>query len=382
MQVVHYKKDVFRAFVSMEERANLKQGQAVVRPYRSSLVAQTYTRGSDMSFQTTTDTSETLTVNTSPAVPFTVDDLDALQSNYKLQMEYAEDAAHKLGNEIDGDVLAEAANATSSVDAASFGGTAGAGIQVSSSNILSILFAANKKLNLQNIDISNRFAAISPQAMQYVQEYWAGRETVGGDQYGVNGFMGKMASADLLMSNAVYWTGTLGLATTPTDADTVVINGVTFTFKSTLGSTAGNVLIGANNDAAGANLAALINAPSATTSLGVALSSANQALMRNIAASYNATTNVLTITAKGWGIVAVSETLTDATDTWTAQLQHNLFGRKGAIDLVIQQEPTVKVDAIPAQLGVYVKPYTLYGKKTFTEGSKALCDIILDSSVM
>lgn len=136
MQVKHYVKDVFRAFVSMEERALLTNGQSVVRPYRSTLNAQLYTRGSDMSFQDTTDTAETLTVSTSPAVPFTVDDLDALQSNYKLQDEYAEDAARKLGNIIDGDVLYESLNAVSTVDAADFGGTAGNPIGISTSNVL------------------------------------------------------------------------------------------------------------------------------------------------------------------------------------------------------------------------------------------------------
>ena len=381
MQVVHYKKDVFRAFVSMEERSNLKSGQAVVRPYRSSLVAQSYTRGSNLSFQTTTDTNETLTVNTSPAVPFTVDSLDALQSNYQLQSLYAEDAARKLGNEIDGDVLAEVASAVSTVDAASFGGSAGNGIVLSTSNILSVLFKANQKLNAQNIDVSDRFCVLSPEALNYVQEYWAGRETASSDQYGMNGFMGRMANAELYMSNSTYWTGVLSIATQPTDGDTVTINGVTFTFKTVLGATPGNVLIGASADAARLNLTTLINAPSATTSEGVALSAANQALLRNISAVDAAGANTMTVAAKGWGTVVVSEVLTDGTDAWTKKIQHLMFGRKNAIDLVIQQEPTTKVDSIPEQLGVYVKPYTLYGKKTFAEGAKALVDILIDASV-
>ena len=380
MQVVHYKQDVFRAFVSMEESANLKQGQAVVRPYRSTLSAQSYTRGSDLSFPSTTDTAETLTVNTSPAVPFTVDDLDALQSNYKLQQEYATDAAHILGNEIDGDVLSEVANATSVVDAASFGGTSGAGIVASSANILQILFKANQKLNQQNIEISDRFAVLSPQVMNYAQEYWAGRETASSDQYGMNGYTGKMANADLHLSNSVYSTAVLSIATTPTDGDTVTINGVVFTFKTTLGTTPGNVAIAGSADAARLNLSELINAPATTDAGQVALSAANQALMRNISAVDSASANTLTLAAKGIATLGVSETLTDATDAWSLQIQHNMFGRKGAIDVVIQQEPTTKVDAIPTQLGVYVKPYTLYGKKTFLEGAKALCSIKIDAS--
>ena len=54
----------------------------------------------------------------------------------------------------------------------------------------------------------------------------------------------------------------------PTDGDTVTINGVTFTFKTTLGATAGNVLIGGSATNARANLAALIAAPGTTTASG------------------------------------------------------------------------------------------------------------------
>lgn len=381
MQVKHYVKDVFRAFVSMEERALLTNGQSVVRPYRSTLNAQLYTRGSDMSFQDTTDTAETLTVSTSPAVPFTVDDLDALQSNYKLQDEYAEDAARKLGNIIDGDVLYESLNAVSTVDAADFGGTAGNPIGISTSNVLSIMFAANRKLNTQNIDLDKRFGVFSPQAMQFVEEYWAGRETIGGDQVGVNGFRGRMANADLLMSNNTTVEAVLSLATQPTANDTLTIGGVTFTFVGSIGATAGNVLIGLNVDATRANLAGLINNPGTTSATQVALSTADQGTFFGVSAVNDNNANTLTVYAKGKSTFAVTEVLTDATDTWTKQIQHNLFGRKGAIDLVIQKEPTVKVDSIPKQLGVYVKPYTLYGKKTFLEGAQALVDIKLDASL-
>src|SRR3990167_4199454 len=107
MQRRHERSDVFRAIASFEEQAQLKQGDTVNRPYRSSLVAQTYTRGSDVTFQDLTNTNETLSVNQSQIIPFYVDDLDELQTNYRNAAEYADDAAVKLGNRIDGDVLGE-----------------------------------------------------------------------------------------------------------------------------------------------------------------------------------------------------------------------------------------------------------------------------------
>src|SRR5690242_3221656 len=77
--------------------------------------------------------------------------------------------------------------------------------------------------------------------------------------------------------------GALALPNNPADGNTLtlMINGtaVVITFKSSLGSSPGNVLIGANAAATLANLIALLNQPQTTTSTGVALSAANQALI-------------------------------------------------------------------------------------------------------
>lgn len=77
--------------------------------------------------------------------------------------------------------------------------------------------------------------------------------------------------------------GYFTLATNPSNTQTLTldINGtnVVFTFVSSIGSTAGNVLIGASAAATVANLIALLRQPQTTSSTGVALSSANQQLV-------------------------------------------------------------------------------------------------------
>lgn len=381
MQVVHYKQDVFRSFANFEERATLSNGQAVVRPYRSTLAVTDYTRGSDATIQATTDTSETLTVNQSKIIPFSVDDLDALQSNYKLQAEYAKDAAKALGNQIDADVFNSLVGSTDAqtIDAGTFGGTAGSPIVLGTANVEAILFKIGQKLNERNIDIADRFGAVSPQFQNALQGYYAGRETIGGDKVGDNGYIGSKANLDLMMSNNLTWKGVLGIATQPTDGDTVTIAGIVFTFKTTLGVTAGNVLIGASAATANTNLAALINAPGTTTAQGVALSAANQALLYNVSAVAAATTT--TVTGVGKSYLAVSAVLTATTDLWKTQTQYICAGKKKNVDVVIQAEPTVKVNQIPKQLGVYVLPYTLYGIKTFREGGLGSVNVAIDASV-
>ncbi|MCL5071584.1 MAG: hypothetical protein M1308_11930, partial [Actinobacteria bacterium] len=159
---------------------------------------------------------------------------------------------------------------------------------------------------------------------------------------------------------------------------------VTFTFKTTLGSTAGNVLIGGSADVARANLAGLINTPGTTDANGVALSTtlgtsgySPQDSMEGIVAINDNTADTLTIKAEGVGFLIVSETLTAAADIWTAalQIQHALFGIKGAIEVVIQKAPNVEIKDVPDKIGKNVVPWTLYGLKTFTEGKARLVDV-------
>jgi len=77
--------------------------------------------------------------------------------------------------------------------------------------------------------------------------------------------------------------GVLALSTNPSNTQTVTltINGsaIVFTFVTTIGTTAGNVLIGADAATSAANLLALLQNPWLTTTKGVALALADQKLI-------------------------------------------------------------------------------------------------------
>jgi hypothetical protein len=171
-------------------------------------------------------------------------------------------------------------------------------------------------------------------------------------------------------------------ATTPTATDTVTINGVVFTFQTTIGSTAGNVLAVTDGVTSMTNLQNFINAPSTTSANQVALTAANQALMRGITASgVSGATGTLSLKAEGKSYVVVSETLTPAADVWTAarQIQHQLFGKKGAVTFVAQKYPTIEVRDVPDKLGKNILPYILYGLKTFIKAKDKLVDVKIRS---
>ena len=379
-----YREAVYPAIVSMEEQATLKNGQTVHRPYRSTLYPRNYTRGTAVVIRDVTDTDETLTVTTAKVVPFYIDDLDAIQHNYKVLNEYADDATTVLTNTIDGDILGEYDNATSKVDDVEINGsaTAGVGFTLTTANVLSVFTQAKKKLKKQNIVMNNFFGVISPEFEAVLMQFLANRESPLGDATGTNGNIGKYMGFELYVSNGLGWSGSLVMATIPTAGDTITINGVTFTAAAdAAAATAGEFSIQATAALALTQLVAAINnttgyaAGAGAADTYFEVSAANRDLLIGITASESGTN--LLIKAVGLGTVTVSETLTPAANIWTAnkQIQHNLFGRKGAIDLVIQKRPNVEIKEVSDKLGKNILPWTLYGKKTFVEGARELVDV-------
>ena len=153
MQVTRYSTPVYAAQASFEERSKLSRGQSVTRPYLDRFYEQSYTRGSNLTFPDKTETNETLTVNTARAVPFAIDDLDAIQSNFQLMDEYADRAMRALDKAVDADFLGEFANATTTLDAGDVGGVAGSPIDLDTSNVLQVYSAAVRALQQRDVDI-------------------------------------------------------------------------------------------------------------------------------------------------------------------------------------------------------------------------------------
>lgn len=392
MQEVLWVTNVWKPQANFRLEEELKDGDTVKRIYPSKMVPTDYTRYSDITFQTGTTTAESLTVDKTPTIPFIISDLDELQSTPKARERFTNMAVEQLNNIINGWYTAEVTNASSTIDAANFGGTSGNGAVITAANINKLFSIAQRNLGRQNVykykpGEAEFFANLTPDLYQALLERLEGKESVLGDKLAENGHAGQFMGFDLYVHNAGYWTGQLSMATTPTDGDTVVIKvadrTITFTFKTTLGSTAGNVLIGGSADVARANLTALINTPGTTTSNGVALAADDQAVLYGCTATNNNTTDIMTLTWRGVGAPIVSETFTDATDTWTTgkNISNCMFGRKGAVDFVIQRYPKIQIDAAESRIEEWkIKPYTLFGKKTFADGARKLVNVKVDTT--
>lgn len=377
-QEVFYKTNVGVKIADMSFDELKRYGDTLNRTYRSASNVQVYVRGTDMTIDDLTDTNEQLVVNKQYGNGFYVDDFDSIQNKYDAAVRYGKDNGVYLSNQVDADILGEVLNATSTVDDGDIGGTAGNSIVLATTNVLKVFGAAKKKLRFQNVPLDGAFGVISPEFEDILVQYGIGRDTSMGDGVFTNGKIGTANGFELYVSNNLTGTGVLAMATNPTDGDTLTIEGVTFTFVDTIGTTAGNVHIEAAVDGTRANLATLINAPTATTAGGVALSTQDaRKFASSVSAVNDDTADTLTVTYKGVGTITLSETFTAAGNVWTAATvkQHCLFGIKGNPVCVMQRTPSVVEKEEPKKLGKNYLNAVLYGVKTFQDNAKQMVNV-------
>lgn len=385
-QDVFLKKSVAMVIAQNESRA-ISYGKTYKRNYSSvsaTDVPSVVVRGTDMTVTDVSDTTETLTVDKQFGVTIAINDWDEIQSAYGLAMTYGDQYGEIMKSQMDADVLYEVVNAYSTVDAGDTWGTAGQGIDLSTTNVLTTVMAATKKLHIANVWDTDFVAAVSPKFENIIGLYYGAKVTDLGDDVSLNGYFNKIAGFKLYSTNNLTCSAVLALSVQPTANDTVTIQGVTFTFVSSIGATAGNVLIGADVDATRANLATLINAPSTTTATGVALSTANaRTFTARVIAVNNNTADTLTVYFKGANSLTTSSSLTSGSNLWTAALkkQLNVFGiRNKCTTLIAQKMPTVERTRIPLQFGDYIKNGMLYGVKTFKDNAQRMVKVdILDN---
>lgn len=376
-----YKKNVFRNIASFREEAVLTNGQKVDRPYRADIYVQPYVKGTALTAQDITAVSDQLTVDKIFAALIYVDDVDKIQNKWDAAAAWSEEAVTRLSNQIDADCLYLATSANDTVDYNDLDNnqTAGVPVVLTTSNVLNLFTVAARKLSVNNVSGDNRFFVISPQVKQVLMTYLAGRESILGDKTGEAGMIGRYMGFDLYESNNltgyIRWTPSVQ----PNDTETFIVNGVTFTFVAAIGATAGNVLRGASTAAAITNFVGLVNAPTVTSTTQVAFTGSTlAAVQRGFVAVDGAT--YIDLFIKGASTVTKSGTAA-GTNTYLTQI--NLAGEKGAIDLVIQKEPSVKMASTVAagKDGMNILPKTLYAAGVFFDMKARIFRVDIDSSV-
>lgn len=379
-----YKSNIYTSLASFTEEAVLTIGQIVDRPFRSDVKTEKYTKGTAANVQDLTSTTDQLTVDVSRTVLFFVDNIDKIQNKWDAAAAWGEESAIRLANDIDSWFLFEVVNANSTVDDGSIGGTSGEGITLAITNIIDVYGKINEDLDVQNVPMEDRYIAISPQWKNILWKYIEGKESALGDRTGQFGNIGEYAGIQHFLTNNLTGEATWLPANNPSDADTITIEGVTFTFKTTIGTTAGNILIAGSTAGTIDNLVALINAGGVTSDSGVSNVSLSVDDQRDVSrwVAVDGTTDV-TVRVRGASFVTVSAS--ESADVWTAvdQLQLIHAGRKKAVDMVVQQNPSVDTDKTISngKWGMNIMAIALWGVKTFNQGQNELVRIDIRSDL-
>lgn len=368
-----YKTEIFRSLANFEEQAVLSDGDEVDRPYRSDIVVENYTKGTALTAQDLTATSDKLAVDTVKAALLYVDNVDKLQNKYSAVNLWSDEAGRRLGIATDARFLYEAFSANDTIDDGDVGGTAGNGITVSTSNIADVFGAINMKLDANDIPDDDRFFAISPQIYRVIWAFIQGKATMLGDKTGQNGHIGEYGGLQLFKTNNLTGSAQWVPADNPTNAATITIQGITFTFLATPGSTAGAIDIGGTTAATIDNLVALINNDGVGDDTNnVSLSLADRRTVQDWVAVDGGTYIEVRVPGASYLTVSTSE----VNDVWTAaqQTQNLLAGRKKAIDAVVQMRPTVQMASTVSagKAGVNILPMTVFGVFTFNQGKNEI----------
>jgi len=192
--------------MAITKQVPMPDGDTFHRPYSSRVGTGSYTRNQSSGGVTptaVTTTDEYLSVDTAKYASFEIDRLDERQSMYALQTDLKDDAVYQLRNLIDAAILAEYANAASTVTGADItGGTSGQAILLTTSNLLDTIEAAKVKLAQQDVPNNGDWFVIVDEVNYYkvVEKLMATSGYANQDKTLVNGFMGRLLDVDFYMS--------------------------------------------------------------------------------------------------------------------------------------------------------------------------------------
>jgi hypothetical protein len=359
-----------------------QDGKKYHKPILSKARTGTYTPYQDITYKQQSASKQTLEVDTYEYGAEEIDWTDKKQTGkYDPVAFSATSMQRNLNTRIEQNFLSKVTGAKHVIDGETMGGAASSLVDFSGPTIMDVFESAESKLSSADVPQSDRVAVFGPHAISAMRKLKTQRETPVGDSVMTNGVVGPWNGWTLVQNNNLPYSATFNMATQPTDGDTVTIAGVTFTFRASP-SAAGDVDIGADADASRANLAAAINDSGTAGTTYIQLGTEDSFILRekrHVRATNNNSPNTMTIT--GYGDIVVSETMTATSDGWTDQKQDAYMGVRGAIDLVVQIDPSdIRIIEKEKGFADLVKSLLGMGAKMFDDGARASIDLKVDAS--
>lgn len=347
---------------------------------------QTYTKYTDLTFADLTTASDTLTLNTNAVVTFSMDDLDEDDTYINITPQAIRQGGIKLKERLDGDFLAEVLNANLVYDNGGLRANTGtitpiALVTGGSQNVSAVFGNSQASLINAGVDMNKLALVVDAFTMNTINTLGLEVGFDVADEAFQNklarGYRGRFLGMDVYVAGCLTASRVFDMATNPTAGDTVVINGQTFTFVASIGTTAGNVLIGASADATRVNLAALLNAPGTTTANGVAVTDPSR--FEGLTATDSPGGDTLTVVSKRGTLIA-SSTMTNAANDWAAETLNCAIMEKGAVWMALRDNLKVRDAREPKKLVTNYTVLTRYGLVTPNSGKERMVRIAIQSA--
>ena len=377
-QEIFNKALVGKEIANMRYEKTLKYGESVDRVAFdvSAVVVRSTTRGSASTIDAITDSTEQLIINLEKEAVFHLSDGEVSQAGPMNPGEkFGGEIAIKVAQDLDSRIFAEVLNAYQTFDNGDLTTLAsdGTAITLSSTTVPQLNTRVGAKLRRgANQVLSNLVMVVDSYSVAEIEEYLLGKQFDIVNSVLKNGYTDQaFARAKVYVSENLTGTAVLTGTDVFVNTQTVTINGIVFTSEATP-TTAGSFDVATLANSLD-YLANLINNPGTTSATQIALSAADQALISAYGLSAVATATTLTITGRGAGRLTLAETQTNL--SWGSNMIRCYFGRKGAIDLAVQDLSPVDMRPTDDRRGTNIFSSYLAGLKTFADGAKKFLDL-------
>ncbi|KND49815.1 MAG: hypothetical protein AB203_01860 [Parcubacteria bacterium C7867-008] len=366
----------------LEYGASVKRVKYSLAPIR----VRNITIGVNRTIDQLNDAGETLLVNKNKGADFRISKKEMIQAGPLNPAEtIGAEVAKKLSRYIDADVFAQVKNALQTFDTGDLTTMTSSGVAVtlSTTNLPQLLSQGRAKLRKANQDLTSLALVLDSYGGSIIEQYVMSKNIDLAAAAFKNGYAGPVGGAELYLSENLLAEAVITMASNPSNGQTFSINGFVYTFVTSIGSNPGNVLIEAGVDATRDNLIDAIHQTSGTagvkyiawTDVDPSYDQSNWVDLQLAAVDSDAA-DTITITGTGSGRLVFGG---NATYTLTKNLIHGYYGKKGAIDVVIQDLAEMEMVDDPYQRAKIIRADAIYGIFTFSDGKPQFLDVLLQS---
>lgn len=199
-----YKQLVGLEVADVKLKKFLAKGDTVHVPILGQLTTTAYVLGTDVTVQALATTDEYLTVDFQYEASVYVDDISAKQSMYAIQSEAMKEQMYAIKNKIDSSIFERVILAADTLDAGDLtgGGSNGAAITLTTTNIIEAFSTARAKLASINVEDNGDFVAVvTPTVASLIEQKATGVGFNLAEAAFKNGFVGDFMGFKIYVSN-------------------------------------------------------------------------------------------------------------------------------------------------------------------------------------